>query len=112
MKKSSLSTLIAMFEGSLSLEDAKAIVYPELTAEKAKNEAKAAANRELYDEAHDVVMDVLDDTLVSLNDLFAKCSGALPKDFSKSKLSYALANYWRSEVAIDGSGKVNMYRKA
>lgn len=112
MKKNSLSTLIAMFEGSVSLDEAKACVYPELVAEKAKNEAKAAANRELYADAYVVVMDALDTTFISLSDLYAKCSAVLPEGFTKSKLSYGLSNYWASEVVVDGSGKVNMYRKA
>lgn len=79
--------------------------YAELAAELSKNEAKAQANRELYATAHDVVMAHLGTEPVTVTDLFAACESELPDGFSKSKVQYALLNYWNEEVVKHENGK-------
>lgn len=79
--------------------------YAELQAELDKNAAKAQANRDLYATAHDVVMAHLGSTPVTVTDLFAACESELPEGFSKSKIQYALLNYWSDEVVKHENGK-------
>lgn len=85
--------------------------YAEIAAELAKGEAKAQANRELYATAHDVVMAHLTNKPQTVADLFTACEAELPEGFSKSKMQYALGNYWAEEV-VKTQGKVNEYTKA
>lgn len=109
MKKSSLRTLVSYLNGTTvdNLDEIKA----ELEAELAKDEAKAHANRELYATAHDVAMAYLTDTPMTIADWYTACADELPDNFSKSKLQYAVREYWASEV-VKVDGKVNQYRKA
>lgn len=79
--------------------------YAELAAELSKNEAKAQANRDLYATAHDVVMSHLGSEPVTVGDLFTACEDELPEGFSKSKIQYALLNYWKDEVVKHDNGK-------
>ena len=79
--------------------------YAELAAELAKNDAKAQANRDLYAQAHDVVMAHLTDTPVTVADLFTACESELPEKFSKSKVQYAMRELWASEVVKHDNGK-------
>lgn len=87
--------------------------YAELRAELAKDYAKAQANRELYEAAHTVVMSKLTAEPITVADLFTLCEGELPTGFTKSKLQYALVNYWADEVVkIENAKSANEYRKA
>ena len=79
--------------------------YAELRAELDKNAAKAEANRELYAAAHDVVMAHLSDTPQTVADLFNACESELPENFSKSKVQYAIREYWANEVVKHENGK-------
>ena len=79
--------------------------YAELRAELDKNAAKAQANRDLYATAHDIVMAHLGSTPVTATELHASCKDELPKDFSKSKVQYALLHYWNNEVVKHENGK-------
>lgn len=87
--------------------------YKEIAQEAAKIEAKASAAKSAYDAARDVVMAILTDVPVTVADLFTKCENDLPEGFTKSKLQYALINYWTDEVVKIQNGKSpNQYRKA
>lgn len=109
MKKSTLQSLVSYLNGTTvpNLDDIKA----ELEAELAKGEEKAQANRALYAAAHDPAMAVLTDVPMTMADWHAACAATLPAGFSKSKLQYAVREYWASEVVVI-DGKVKMYRKA
>jgi len=86
--------------------------YAEIAAELAKGEAKAQANRELYSEAHDVIMAHLTDTPMTVADLVAACGDELPEGMSKSKVQYALLNYWNNEVVkIENAKGANQYKR-
>ena len=101
MKKNTMTTIANYIKNVPEL----ATEYAELAAELNKNEAKAQANRELYATAHDIVMAHLDATPVTVADLFTACEGELPEGFSKSKVQYALSNYWADEVVKHDNGK-------
>lgn len=106
MKKASMETLVNYID-SHNLTD----LFPikdELTAELSKSKAKAEANRALYDEYHDKVIEVLSSvtTPVTAQDI------ANETGIARGKIVYGLKNYWTDEVIIDTTGKVNTYRLA
>ena len=101
MKKATMTTIANYIKNVPEL----ATEYAELAAELNKNEAKAQANRELYATAHDIVMAHLDATPVTVADLYTSCEDELPDGFSKSKVQYALSNYWADEVVKHDNGK-------
>ena len=72
--------------------------YQELAAELAKDIEKANANRALYDAAKAVVMPHVTATPQTVQEIYDACSDELPENFSKSKVQYALINYWTDEV--------------
>lgn len=107
MKKSSMKSLVAYLNGQDVPEIAE--IKAEIEAELAKGEAKAQANRELYAEAHEAVMGVMSAAPKTLAEIYEACKDELPEGFSKSKVQYALREYWASEV-VKIEGKVNEYR--
>ena len=102
MKKATLSALVAYLNGKeiANLPEIK----EELEAELARNEAKAAANRIMYNEAHEVVMTRLGKVPMTAQALYDACKAELPEEFTVSKLRYALLNYWEDEVSILDEG--------
>ena len=104
MKKSSLQSLVTLLTNSGELPEIKA----ELEAELNKGKAKADANRAVYAEMHDKVMEVLGNTtnLVTAQEL------ADETGFARGKIVYGLTNYWSDEVVKDTSGKSTTYRLA
>ena len=77
----------------------------EIEAELAKGQAKAEANRAVYAAMHDPVMEAIRvaGKPVSASDI------ATEAGLSRSKVSYALNNYWVDEVNVDDSGKAKLY---
>jgi hypothetical protein len=109
MKKTTIATIANYIKNVPELSEE----YAELAAEIAKGEEKAQANRDLYAAAKDVVLSVLTSTPMTVADIFAACEADLPEGFTKSKIQYALANYWTSEVVKIANPKgPNEYRKA
>ena len=115
MKKATMNAIVSFIDamdaqGSATQEamDARA----EIVAELAKDEAKAQANRDLYAEAHDIVMGALSETPVTISELYEEIADRLPDGFSKGKVQYAVTRLWTSEIA-KVEGKINGYtRKA
>ena len=111
MKKTIMNTILSLIANidTPEAEDVRA----ELTAELNKGEAKAQANRELYAEAHDIVMDALStETPVTISELWDEVATSLPEGFSKGKVQYAVTRLWTDEI-VKVEGKVNGYtRKA
>lgn len=90
-----------------------ATVKEEILAQYAKNEEKAQANRDLYTQAHDVVMSVMDDTPRTVAEIYEACEDELPEGFSKSKVQYAMRALWSDEVVkIENAKGANQYTKA
>lgn len=107
MKK---NTMIAVRDYLTSV-DALPEVVAEINAELAKDEAKAQANRDLYTEAHDVIMEALPtETPVTIAELFAEIEDKLPAGFSKGKVQYAITRMWVDEV-VKHEGKTNGYTR-
>jgi hypothetical protein len=107
MKK---NTMIAVRDYLTSV-DALPEVVAEINAELAKDEAKAQANRDLYAEAHDVIMEALPtETPVTIAELFTEIEDKLPAGFSKGKVQYAITRMWVDEV-VKHEGKTNGYTR-
>ena len=106
MKKNTLETLIAYLDGATvtNLDEIKA----ELEAELNRGREKAAANRQVYAEIHDKVMEVL-------RSATAPVTGQELADetgIARGKIVYGLNNYWTSEIVKDTSGKTAVYSLA
>ena len=108
MKKSTMQSLVSYLDGEVvtNLDEIRA----ELVAELTKGEAKAQANRDLYAQAHDVVMSGLAQATapVTIGELYESIKGELPEGFSKGKVQYAITRLWADEVEKT-EGKVNTY---
>ena len=107
MTKNTLTSLVNYLNGATvdNLDEIKA----ELEKELARGEEKAQVNRELYAQAHDVVMNGLARCgNVTVTDLYNEIENELPEGFSKGKVQYALTHYWESEV-VKTEGKPNSY---
>ena len=102
MRKNTIETLVAYLNGETvtNLDEIKA----ELEAELAKGKDKAEANRAVYAEIHDAVMQALASTsqAVTAQEL------ADETGYAKGKIVYGLTHYWADEVEKI-EGKVNSY---
>ena len=103
MKKISLETLVAFINDNAVTELYD--IRDEISAELSKNKAKADANRELYDEIHDKIIEVLESAKnpVTAQEL------ADETGIAKGKIVYGLTHYWGSEVEKDTSKKTTTY---
>ena len=108
MKKATLKSLVSYLNGETvtNLDE----IRDELVAELNKGEAKAQANRDLYAEAKDIVLNALSDTPVTIGELYDEVKGDLPEGFSKGKVQYAITRLWADEV-VKTEGKVNTYTR-
>ena len=113
MKKVSLQSLVSFID-SIDAPQEILDIRSEIVAELGKGEAKAQANRDLYAQAHDVVMNglALASNPVTIGELYESIAEDLPEGFSKGKVQYAITRLWADEV-VKTEGKVNSYsRKA
>ena len=111
MRKVSLQSLVSFIDSIDAPQEIKD-VRDEIVAELSKGAEKAQANRDLYAQAHDVVMGALSTTPVTIGELYDEIADALPDGFSKGKVQYAITRLWADEV-VKTEGKVNTYsRKA
>lgn len=107
MRKVSLQSLVSFIDSIDAPQEIKD-VRDEIVAELAKGAEKAQANRDLYAQAHDVVMGALSATPVTIGELYDEIADALPDGFSKGKVQYAITRLWADEV-VKTEGKVNTY---
>lgn len=110
MKKVSLQSLVSFIDSIDAPQDIKEI-RDEIANELAKGAEKAQANRDLYAQAHDVVIGALSATPVTIGELYAEVENDLPEGFSKGKVQYAITRLWADEV-VKHEGKVNTYTRA
>jgi len=83
----------------------------ELNAELNKGAEEKAARATAYAGIHDIVVDNLTDTPVSLNDLWGEIeSEVTSKGMTKHNVQYALNNLWQDEI-VKIVGKPNTYRR-
>lgn len=104
MTKNTLNALVTYLTKNPIAELADATA--ELVAERDKNEAKAQANRELYAEAKEIVMAVVSPSdPMTVAQIYEACKAELPEGFSKSKVQYAVREYWADELIRHDNGK-------
>ena len=108
MKKSTMQSIVNYIDSNAIAELAD--VRAEIVAELAKGEAKAQANRDLYAEAHDVVIKVMSKLTdpAPISEIFAEVESALPEGMTKGKFQYAVTRLWTDEI-VKTEGKVNTY---
>jgi CRP-like cAMP-binding protein len=111
MKKDTMKTLVVHLAAELASADEVdrpflEQVIAELHADLDRGKAKADANRALYADYHDKVMQVLRDATgpVTAQEI-ADYAG-----IARGKVVYGLSNYWASEIVADKSGKTTTYR--
>lgn len=113
MKKATLKNLVSYFAQQNFLPSDVADAVDEMKAELTKGEAKAQANRDLYASAHDAVMNAITNEPQTIAEIYEACKDELPEGFSKSKVQYAILNYWNAEVSkVENAKGANQYRKA
>ncbi len=108
MKKATMKSLVNYIDTNAIAELAD--VRAEIVAELAKDEAKAQANRDLYAEAHDVVIEAMSHLTAPapVSEIYAEVAENLPEGFSKGKVQYAITRLWTDEI-VKVEGKVNAY---
>ena len=95
MKKSTIKTVIACLNGeNVNVAELLATLQGELD----RLNEKARANAELYASAKDIVLSALTSEPMTVTEIYNLVGGDLPETFSKSKVQYALLNYWADEV--------------
>lgn len=109
MKKATMNTILSLI-ASIDTPEAQE-VRNELTAELNKGAEKAQANRDLYDQAKEIVLGELGETPATIGELYAAVADKLPEGFTKAKVQYAMTHYWSDEV-VKHEGKVNSYTRA
>ena len=108
MKKNTLATIrTALTE--LGYDNAE--VLAELDKEINKGAEAKAKNAEAYASIHDIVMDTLTDTPVTVAELWEAIENEVPEGITKGKVQYALTHLWDGEI-VKIEGKPNTYRKA
>jgi hypothetical protein len=106
MKKVTMNTILSLI-ANIDTPEAEE-VRAEITAELSKGEAKAQANRDLYAQAHDVVISALTETPVTIGELYEEVKDSLPEGMTKGKVQYAITRLWSDEI-VKTEGKVNAY---
>ena len=108
MKKATMNAIVNYIDTNAIAELAD--VRAEIVAELAKGEAKAQANRDLYTEAHDVVIEMMSHLTApaTVGDLYAEVENSLPEGMTKGKFQYAVTHLWTDEI-VKTEGKVNTY---
>lgn len=119
MKKSTIKYVAEFLAEWIEGEGGDELVCNEMTnardemfAELNKGAEKAAANRALYDAAKEVVLAGLTDTPVTIAELFEAVADGLPEGFTRSKMQYAINNYWADEVVKHDGRPATYSRKA
>lgn len=111
MKKSTMKALVSYLNGETitNLDEIRAELEKELN----KGAEKAAANRAMYEDARDIVINglVTAGKPVTVAELYDFIKEDLPSGFSRSKVQYGMLNYWIDElVVIDGNPKTYTVR--
>ena len=110
MKKTSMMTLVDFLANYPDM----APIREELVHEMERNNDKAARNRELYATALEIVLQEIEDgVLYTVADMYEYVEEKLPETFTKSKLQYALNNYWKDyfEKTVNNPAGYYLYMK-
>lgn len=101
MKKSTLEAIRNYLNGDDTVD--LSVLRDEVNAEYERTTAKSRANATLYEAAHDVAMEIFNDTPMNTSDAFD--AGEWPKGFTLSKLRYAVREIWSDELEKHENGK-------
>lgn len=109
MKKNSLVALVAFLNGETvtNIDEIKA----ELEAELNKNAEKAAANKAMYEQTREIVLEVIAEKPMTVAEIWDAVKDEVPEGMTKSKIQYALREYWANDV-VKTVGKVMEYKRA
>ena len=106
MKKAYLESLVSLLDGN-AIENADEI-REVIVAELDKGKAKAEANRAVYADMHDKVIEAIRSASAPVTaQEIADAIGV-----SRGKIVYGLTSLWSAEVKVDNSGKANLYTLA
>ena len=106
MKKATLEKTLTILANIDSPEAEE--IRAEINAELSKGKEKADANRAVYAEMHDKVVEVMAQASLPVTaQEIAEATG-----LSRSKIVYGLTNYWSDEVVKDTTGKATKYSLA
>ena len=103
MKKAYLQSLVSLLDGN-TIENADEI-REAIVAELDKGKAKADANRAVYADMHDKVIEAIR----TANAPVTAQEIADATSLSRGKIVYGLTKLWSEEVRVDNSGKANTY---
>lgn len=111
MKKNTLEAMRNYLNGDETVD--LSVLREEVNAEWERTTAKARANADVYAVAHDVLMDILPETPMTVKEIFA-LSEDWPEGFTTSKLQYAMTRMWQDEInKVENAKSANQYsRKA
>lgn len=109
MKKNTLVALVAYLNGETvtNLDEIKS----ELEAELNKNAEKAAANKALYEQTREIVLGAIAEKPMTIAEIWDAVKNEVPEGMTKSKVQYALREYWANDVEKT-VGKVMEYKRA
>lgn len=102
MKKNTLNALYNYFVKNDNTVDLS-VITEEIRAEYERTTAKSKANTDLYEAAHDVAMEIFNDTPMTTADAFD--AGEWPEGFNLSKFRYAVRAMWSDELEKHENGK-------
>lgn len=109
MKKNTMIAIAAALN-TVDFENKDAIMA-EISAELNKGaEIKAMKNAE-YESVKDIILNGLSETPATITELYESIKDALPENFSKSRVQYAVTRLFTDEI-VKIEGKPNTYRKA
>lgn len=111
MKKATLETVVSILNGIPNLDDGYPGLMDELEAELNKGAAEKAAKAAEYEAIHDLIVDNLTSTPVTVADLYNEIVDELPSGMSRYKVQYAMNSLWQDEI-VKIAGKPNTYRRA
>ena len=111
MKKNTLEAMRNYLNGDETVD--LSVLREEVNAEWERTTAKARANADTYAVAHDVLMNIMPDTPMTVKEIFA-LSEDWPEGFTTSKLQYAMTRMWQDEInRVENAKSANQYsRKA
>ena len=102
MKKSTRESLRNYLNGDTTIDLSS--LRDEINTEWDRLTAKARANKDTYDAAHEVFLTVLTDTPQTAKELY-ETTDEWPEGFTQGKLNYALRATWADEVNKTDNGK-------
>lgn len=106
-----MQSLVNYFAFQNDLPSDVAGAVDELKAELNKNAEKAAANRALYEQTREIVLGAIAEKPMTIAEIWDAVKGEVPEGMTKSKVQYALREYWASDVEKT-VGKVMEYKRA